>query len=71
MDDLRFSQALGELRGIVGAEVAKIAATHGLDLEDGIASILPVEDLEPPDDAEPTSVVVEQPRQSHIDPPER
>ena len=70
MHDIGFNQALGELRGVVGTEVAKIAAAHGLDVEDGLASILPVADVEP-HDAEPTDVVVEQPRQIYVDPPER
>jgi len=60
--DMGFARELGELRGVVGSEVAKIAVAHGLDVEQGLASILPVEDLEPPDDDEPTDVVVEQPR---------
>ncbi len=36
-----FNSALGELRGLVGLHVAKIAATYGLDVEDDLASILP------------------------------
>ncbi len=36
--------ALGELRGVFGIHVAKIAAQHGLDVEDDLASILPIED---------------------------
>lgn len=44
MHDIGFNQSLGELRGVVGVEVFKIAAAHGLDVEDGLASILPVAD---------------------------
>jgi hypothetical protein len=69
--EIGFNQALGELRGVVGAEVAKMAAAHGLDVEDGLANILPVEDVEPPDDDEPTGMIVEQPRATYVDPPER
>jgi hypothetical protein len=71
LHDTGFNLALGEWRGVLGTEVAKIAAAHGLDVHDGLASILPVEDLEPPDDDEPTDVVVEQPGQIYIDSPER
>jgi hypothetical protein len=42
--DLEFIQRLGEWRGVVGVEVAKIAAAHGLDIEERLASILPVGD---------------------------
>lgn len=69
MHDIGFNQALGELRGVVGTEVAKIAAAHGLDVEDGLASILPIADDEAHDD-EPTRVVVEPPRQPYVEPPE-
>lgn len=44
MHDIEFNQALGELRGVVGVEVAMIATAHGLDVEDGLASILPARD---------------------------
>jgi hypothetical protein len=46
MHDIEFNQSLGELRGVVGTEVAKIAAAHGLDVEDGLASIFPAADTE-------------------------
>lgn len=36
-----FISALGELRGVFGVHVAKIAAAHGLDVEDDLAAILP------------------------------
>ena len=39
-----FNSASGELRGVVGIHVAQIAAQHGLDVEKGLASILPVID---------------------------
>ena len=44
MHDFQFNQSLGELRGVVGVEVLKIAAGFGLDVEDGLASILPAAD---------------------------
>lgn len=37
----RFSSALGELRGTFGIHIARIAAQHGLDVEDDLAQILP------------------------------
>ncbi|MFH1891097.1 MAG: DUF6650 family protein [Candidatus Zixiibacteriota bacterium] len=36
-----FNSALGELRGVFGVHVARIAASHGLDVEGELASILP------------------------------
>jgi hypothetical protein len=40
--DERFSLALGELRAGVGYQVAAIAATFGLDVEDTLAQTLPM-----------------------------
>jgi uncharacterized protein DUF6650 len=42
-----FNQALGEMRGVFGIYVAILAATHGLDVEDGLASIVPGTDFNP------------------------
>lgn len=67
--DLAFVRSLGELRGVVGVEVAKIAVAYKLDVEDGLASILPTADTETTDD-EPTEVVLEQPRTFYLDSPE-
>ena len=36
--------ALGELRGVFGIHIAKLATQYGLDVEDDLASILPAED---------------------------
>jgi hypothetical protein len=36
-----FNGAVGELRGTVGVHLARIAAAHGLDVEDHLATILP------------------------------
>jgi hypothetical protein len=36
-----FNGALGEIRGVFGVHVARIAAAHGLDVEDELASVLP------------------------------
>lgn len=36
-----FNGALGELRGVFGIHIARLAATHGLDVEGELASILP------------------------------
>jgi len=41
-----FIGALGELRGVFGIHIAKIAAEYGLDVEDSLASILPAADEE-------------------------
>ena len=44
MHDYWFGEALGELRAGVGFQVATIAASYGLDVEDDLARVLP--DLE-------------------------
>lgn len=38
-----FNGAVGELRGVFGVHLAKLAAQHGLDVEDDLASILPAQ----------------------------
>lgn len=38
-----FNSALGELRGVIGVHVAQLAAKHGLDVAEGLDSILPAE----------------------------
>ena len=43
-----FYSALGEMRGTFGVQIAQIAAHFKLDVEDGLASILPSEDREDP-----------------------
>jgi hypothetical protein len=42
----RFGGALGELRGVFGVHLARIAAQNGLDIEDDLARILPASDAE-------------------------
>ena len=39
-----FNGAVGELRGVFGIHLAQVAARYGLDIEDELASILPVQD---------------------------
>lgn len=41
-----FNGALGELRGVFGIHIARLAAHHGLDIEDELASILPTQDVD-------------------------
>jgi hypothetical protein len=36
-----FNGAVGELRGVCGVHIARLAASHGLDVEDDLAVILP------------------------------
>lgn len=36
-----FQDALGQMRGVFGIHIAQIAASYGLDVEDGLGSILP------------------------------
>ncbi len=42
----QFNSAVGELRGVFGVHIAQIATQHGLDVEDDLATILPVVDNE-------------------------
>jgi hypothetical protein len=44
MHDYWFGEALGELRAGVGLQVANIAASFGLDVEDDLARTLPEPD---------------------------
>jgi hypothetical protein len=46
MNDYRFGEALGELRAGVGLQVANIAASFGLDVEDDLARTLPEPDAD-------------------------
>lgn len=36
-----FNQAMGEMRGVFGVYIAILAATHGIDVEPGLATIVP------------------------------
>lgn len=36
-----FNGAVGELRGVFGIHIARLAASHGLDVEDELSTILP------------------------------
>ncbi|MCE5202788.1 MAG: hypothetical protein LLG24_00990 [Actinomycetia bacterium] len=47
----QFNGALGELRGVFGLQLARIATEYGLDIEDELARILPGADDEGPLDA--------------------
>jgi hypothetical protein len=41
-----FTSALGEMRGVFGLHIARLAASHGLDIEDELAVIVPFRDDE-------------------------
>ncbi len=41
-----FNGALGEMRGVFGIHIAKIAAQYGLEIEDDLASTLPVSETD-------------------------
>ena len=47
----RFNQALGELRGVFGIHVAHLAVAYGIDVEEPLASVLPLDPDE--DEGEP------------------
>ncbi|MFT6556953.1 DUF6650 family protein [Sneathiella sp.] len=38
-----FNGAVGEMRGVFGIHIARLAASHGLDVEDELATIIPDE----------------------------
>jgi hypothetical protein len=46
LDDYLLNQALGALRGVFGVHVGQLAVRYGIDVEDGLASILPAMDEE-------------------------
>jgi hypothetical protein len=41
MHDYWFGEALGELRAGVGIQIANVAASYGLDVEDDLARVIP------------------------------
>jgi hypothetical protein len=41
-----FNGAVGELRGVFGIHIAKIAVSYGIDIETELASIIPEEDID-------------------------
>lgn len=41
-----FNGAIGELRGVFGIHIAKIAVMYGIDVEKDLVNILPTEDVE-------------------------
>lgn len=41
-----FNGSVGELRGVFGIHIAKIAVSYGLNVEDDLASILPEQDID-------------------------
>jgi hypothetical protein len=41
-----FISAVGELRGVFGIHIARIAVTYGIDVEKDLASIIPGLDIE-------------------------
>ena len=44
LQDYVLNQALGELRGVFGVQAGQVAVRYGLDVEEGLASTLPVPD---------------------------
>ena len=41
-----FNGALGELRGVFGIHICKLATSYGLDVEDDLAKILPADPVD-------------------------
>lgn len=39
----RFNQALGELRGVFGIHIARLAVAYGIDVEEPLVSVLPLD----------------------------
>lgn len=56
-----FNGAVGELRGVFGIHLAQIAARYGLDIEDGLAFVLPAKD-----DSSPITAALFPPRDKHL-----
>jgi len=46
-----FNQAMGEMRGVFGIYIAILAATYGLDVENGLSVIVPGLDVDRPSSA--------------------
>lgn len=40
-----FISAIGEMRGVFGIMIGQIASSFGIDIEDGLAQIIPVEKI--------------------------
>jgi len=40
-----FNSALGEMRGVFGVHIAKLATAYGVDVEDDLAAVIPGEDV--------------------------
>jgi hypothetical protein len=47
--DVKFNEALGQVRAIFGLHVAQLAVRYGIDVEDDLASIMPGLDVDPSD----------------------
>lgn len=47
----RFNQALGEMRGVFGIHVARLAVAYGLDVDEPLASVLPLDPEADDDDS--------------------
>lgn len=45
----RFNQALGEMRGVFGIHVARLAVAYGLDVDEPLVSVLPLDPAEDED----------------------
>ena len=41
-----FNGAIGELRGVFGVYLAKIAVSYGIDIEEQLATIIPAQDID-------------------------
>lgn len=60
----RFNQALGELRGVFGIHIARLAVAYGIDVEEPLVSVLPLD----PDVDEDESMPAAHPRRLARDP---
>ena len=41
LDNMIFTSAIGELRGVFGVMIGQIAKAYGIDIEDELAKIIP------------------------------
>lgn len=47
----RINQALGEMRGVFGIHIARLAVAYGLDVDEPLASMLPLDPAADEDDS--------------------
>ncbi len=57
-----FISAIGELRGVFGIQIARIAVAYGIDVEEDLASIIPGPDIDNDSQPQPDIKMIKSPR---------